>query len=274
MLPVNRDVLATVDKTADADTDVDGLKDWEESLVGTNPQNKDTDGDGTSDGDEVTLDRDPKKAGPNDKNVVQNVGVGTLSSSLSGDVTLTEQVSKEFFSRYIAAKQQNTNISQEEAALIAQSVIQNTYVTPTVKLYTKNDITLTTNTSESSKKAYAQALATAINKNSPKNMQSELVIFTQALQSQKEADLLKLDLIIKGYKGIITDTLKISVPPDALANHLLYLNSLSAIMDDISYMRLIVSDPIKAYAGFSNYQRDALKLKIAFENLEKYFTQP
>lgn len=268
----NIDLLATIDKTSDVDTDGDGLKDWEESLIGTNPQLKDTDIDGTSDGDEVTQNRDPKKKGPNDKNVAQNIGTSAGSLNTSG-TTLTEQVSKEFFSRYIAAKQQNINVSQEEAALIAQSVIQNTYITPTIKLYTKKDITLNTDTSESSKKAYAQALSTAINKNSPKNIQNELVIFTQTLQNQKESDLLKLDIIIKGYRGIITDTLKIRVPSDTLANHLIYLNSLSAIMDDISYMRLIISDPIKAYAGFSNYQRDALKLKIVLENLEKYFAQ-
>lgn len=271
--PQKADVLSNIDTIPNNDSDGDGLKDWEESLIGTNPQNKDSDSDGTSDGDEIDQGRDPKKTGPDDKNTHQNATTDTLSANISGDVTLTEQASKEFFSRYVAAKQQNVTITQEEAALIAKSVIENTYTTPTVKIYTKNDISVITDSSELAKKTYAQALATAINKNSPKNTQHELTIFATALQSQKEVDIVKLDLIIQGYKGIINDTLKIKVPQDALAYHLMYLNSLSTIVDDLSYMRLIISDPIKAYAGFSNYQKDVLRLKISFENLNTYFTQ-
>lgn len=48
------------------DSDRDGLKDWEEMLRGTNPQNPDSDGDGTSDGEEVAKGRNPLLAGPND----------------------------------------------------------------------------------------------------------------------------------------------------------------------------------------------------------------
>jgi hypothetical protein len=40
------------DREGDVDTDLDGLKDWEEALWGTDPKNPDTDGDGTADGRE------------------------------------------------------------------------------------------------------------------------------------------------------------------------------------------------------------------------------
>lgn len=268
----NQNLLATIDKTSDMDSDGDGLKDWEEQLIGTNPKNKDTDGDGTSDGDEISQNRDPKKAGPNDKNSTESLITGATQLNTSA-TTLTEQVSKEFFSRYIAAKQQNSNFTQKDAVTIAQSVIQNVYVAPTLRIYTKSDIYTTNDVSAESKKRYAQALADAINKNSPKNSGSELILFAQALQDQKESDLIKLDVIIKGYKGLVADTVKITVPLNAVADHLIYLNTLSAIQDDITNMRLILTDPIKAYAAFSNYQRDTIKLKIAFENLEKYFAQ-
>lgn len=48
------------------DTDNDGLKDWEEVLWGTDPNNPDSDSDGMNDGDEVGNDRNPTIAGPND----------------------------------------------------------------------------------------------------------------------------------------------------------------------------------------------------------------
>lgn len=41
------------------DQDADGLKDWEEAIFRTDPQNPDTDGDGTADGEEIKQGRDP-----------------------------------------------------------------------------------------------------------------------------------------------------------------------------------------------------------------------
>lgn len=46
------------------DTDRDGLKDWQETLLKTDANNPDTDGDGTNDGDETKNGRDPKKIPP------------------------------------------------------------------------------------------------------------------------------------------------------------------------------------------------------------------
>ncbi|MHB1316596.1 MAG: hypothetical protein ACYCZW_01930 [Minisyncoccota bacterium] len=267
----NQDLLSTVDTSPSVDTDGDGLHDWEETLIGTDPKNPDTDGDGTSDGDEIKQNRDPRKTGPDDKNIIQNITQN--KTDIYTENTLTEQVSKDFFNRYILAKQQNKNLTQQEAFSIAQSVIDNLSIPSTVVVYTTKNLIITQDISLSSKKTYAQNLSNAVNKNSPKNSESELIIFTRALQSQKESDLLKLDYIIKGYKGLIQDTLKIPVPQTGVADHLIYLNTLSAIYDDITYMRLIISDPIKAYAGFSNYQKDALRLGIAFENINAYLNK-
>lgn len=52
---------------AQKDTDGDGLKDWEEVIINTDPKNPDTDSDGTPDGKEVDQGRSPVKAGPHDK---------------------------------------------------------------------------------------------------------------------------------------------------------------------------------------------------------------
>jgi hypothetical protein len=49
------------------DSDQDGLSDWQEVILGTDPFNPDTDGDGYLDGTEYKLGFDPKKVGPADK---------------------------------------------------------------------------------------------------------------------------------------------------------------------------------------------------------------
>ena len=49
------------------DSDNDGLKDWEEELYGTDPNNPDTDGDGYLDGQEVNSGHNPLVKAPNDE---------------------------------------------------------------------------------------------------------------------------------------------------------------------------------------------------------------
>ena len=49
------------------DSDNDGLKDWEEVLWKTDPNNPDSDKDGVSDGEEIKINRNPAKPGPNDE---------------------------------------------------------------------------------------------------------------------------------------------------------------------------------------------------------------
>ena len=51
----------------DSDTDNDGLKNWEEKIYGTDPDNPDTDSDGYLDGEEVASGYDPAKKAPNDE---------------------------------------------------------------------------------------------------------------------------------------------------------------------------------------------------------------
>src|SRR5690606_29956249 len=60
------------DPTAfELDTDGDGLRDWEESLWGTDLNEPDTDRDGMGDGEEVESGRDPLIPGPNDQAEVE-----------------------------------------------------------------------------------------------------------------------------------------------------------------------------------------------------------
>lgn len=270
-LTTSLNTAQNTEKKPDVDSDTDGLKDWEEVLVGTDPQNPDTDSDGTSDGDEVAQGRDPKRAGPNDKVTVENL-IAPQTVTVE-DRTLTEQVAQDFFGKYILAKQQNIPVDKNTALQIADSVVQNTPTTVNYTLYKPADIKTSSDIRVRAKEEYASKLSSIINKNSPKNTSNELTIIATALESQQEYDLLKLDLIIAGYKGIIQDTLKITVPKDALFDHIVYLNALSRIYTDISEMRDILNDPVKGYAAFSRYKENALILKVAFDNMEAYFAQ-
>lgn len=55
--------LPPVDDLEDLDSDEDGLTDWEESELGSDPNDPDTDGDGWADGEEYDQNTDPTDSG-------------------------------------------------------------------------------------------------------------------------------------------------------------------------------------------------------------------
>ncbi len=96
-IPLDSSKMFTKERTATAssihtaDTDGDGLPDFEERLRGTDVEKPDTDGDGTSDGEEVTLGRDPKRAGPDDI-LATPITVVESSSKKGGSPSSGEEV--------------------------------------------------------------------------------------------------------------------------------------------------------------------------------------
>lgn len=108
----------------DKDTDGDGLRDWEELLWRTDPNNKFSGGRSESDYDYV-------------QNVVKNGSKETVFTNLSASTTLTDAFSREFFNEYWELKQTGkiTNGTIESLTnrlsdkLLASQTIE-TYITP------------------------------------------------------------------------------------------------------------------------------------------------
>ncbi len=93
----------------DKDSDNDGLKDWEESLWGTNPNNPDTDGDGTPDGQEVKQGRNPLLASKNGKNdKLENQKLKETDSLLPAELpSFTDLLSQQFFGDYLFLREKD-----------------------------------------------------------------------------------------------------------------------------------------------------------------------
>lgn len=81
-----KNISRTDTDASNLDSDGDSLKDWEETLRGTNFQNPDSDGDGTSDGDEIMRGRNPLVAGPDDV-VKEKTTVIKQNNELQGGVS-------------------------------------------------------------------------------------------------------------------------------------------------------------------------------------------
>ena len=91
-----------IDSIATKDSDNDGLKDWEEALWQTAPNNPDTDGDGAKDGAEIAAGRDPLKKGPDDQLTLESA---STTPKITKPLTASNQFSRDLFTRYVTLKQ-------------------------------------------------------------------------------------------------------------------------------------------------------------------------
>ncbi|MDZ4285526.1 MAG: hypothetical protein U1A23_01210 [Candidatus Sungbacteria bacterium] len=99
-----------------ADSDSDGLKDWEEQIYNTDAHNPDTDGDGTKDGEEIARNRNPLKPGPDD---LLSKTQTAISSTENQDETpnLTQKISQIFGQEYLVNFVQDPNKEQNLDAI-------------------------------------------------------------------------------------------------------------------------------------------------------------
>ncbi len=212
-------------------------------------------------------------------NVATDTSVQIIASQAAStdtnaqDNTLTAQMSKEFFSLYLADKKNGVTIDQNEAMNIANQTLNNLNITNQGKQYGIKDIKVIQDSSNPAMAAYEQALLGAIKNNSSPNAKDPIAIISAGTTSQNDADLAPLDPIIKNYEGAIHDILLIPIPVKALGYHLVYLNTLSDLTSDIQSMRQILTDPVTGYVGFSNYQKDIVALQLAINNMNVHFSQ-
>lgn len=268
-----------VTSITEKDSDSDGLKDWEESLWGTDPKNPDTDGDGTLDGEEVKLNRNPlipntAPAGqaPNDKidSVAANLE-NQKTNTATADLTATDRFAQDLFAKYMSLKQQGQPLDEQSKEALVNSVLNDTPV-PVYKTFELKDIKTVNTGDKTVIKDYGNSIGVSIAKNSPKNSENELDILRTALVDDNPDELTKLDPIIDGYKGIIKDLLALPAPQSLASNHLSLLNSIGVIEQSIEAMKNGYKDPIGVLAIMNDYLKKIDDLKLSVTNLKITFS--
>ena len=258
-------VAQALKKNSEVDSDTDGLYDWEESLWGTDPKNPDSDNDQTKDGEEVRENRNPTKAGPNDK-LLTSVSAGANGTVGQENITLettgTAKISRELFANYMEAKKSGIPINIDTQTQIVNQTFSNESLGISFKEYSAADIK--TNTSSDFKK-YGNDLGLAMlaGSNPTENYVSEIEILHTALTKEMPAEIVKLDPIIIRYNLILNQINSISVPQELVGYHVELLNSVSRILTDVKGFRVMFEDPILGLAGVSSYYQDVEAMKVS-----------
>lgn len=223
------------------DTDGDGLKDWEEVLFRTDPQNPDTDGDGTPDGREVAENRDPLKPGPND------ALASTTPIEITGkepDTNLTRDFTRTFLRKPIAqilageqADIDTRAVERYADRLARQSVLSD------APRFTKSDIKINPTGATEAIVRYFTAFG-AIFDTLGKRGKNEVDITADAFRTQNYQLLTVLTFYPDAYAKAITELKETPVPQTIAEFHLTVLNYLSKFKRSVELMQKAESDPI------------------------------
>lgn len=244
-----------------ADSDHDGLKDWEEELWRTDPLNPDTDGDGAGDAEEIKNGRNPVIAGPNDP--LDSASVATkINPDAKKIVPDTERFARELFATYLSTKQEGLPLTQNEIANIIDTVSASVPEESPKLFSEKGAKTFSAETPEALR-AYGNALGAVLKKPWP-SRENELVIFERAIKDTNpetaRLDLANLTPIALAYGNLGKAIAEIPAPQSGLAIHLRVANTAMEIGNTISGMGVAFDDPIKTISSVARYLEAAPRL--------------
>lgn len=240
-----------------ADTDNDGVRDWEEILLGTDPENPDSNGDGVSDGEELAQARQ----------IYEETGV---ASNGTASTTNTDLLARQIFGAYIQSKQQGTYDPQAFDFLVAQAAnVQ--FEQRQQAAYTIDDIKTTPDTSVAEAKRYEQAFQKAITPVTDIG-EYELTTYGRAIESGDKSEFEKLTAAAAIYRSIADDLLTITVPEDAAQAQLDLINSFNTFADILLTMDSTPEDPVLSFVVTRNFIEGEDAIKTAYSQIDIYFT--
>ncbi len=254
-----------------ADSDRDGLKDWEEELWRTDPDHSDTDGDGVTDAEEIKNGRNPLIAGPGD--MLDAVAAATkINPKAKTPTTDTERLARELFATYLSTRQEGLPLSQNEIANIIDTVSASV-PEESPKIFTAKDIGVFADESASLLRAYGGALGAVLKKPWP-GRENEITIFERAIQDENpetaRLDLANLTPISLAYGAMGRDLARIRAPEGALASHLRAANAAMELSESVRGMGAAFDDPIKTVSSAARYFSAGPRLGDALTELRKY----
>jgi len=251
------------------DSDDDGLKDWEETLWGTDPRNPDTDGDGTSDGEEVALKRDPTIAISEDDTL--NIANTPQDPNWKPE-NLTEEVTADLFEGYFDLKSSG-QLNADSGEVLVENILAS--ITPdTSDIYSMKDITVSGETTTTSIKTYSNTLAETLLRYAVQYADVDaLVLMGNIASTHNPEDIALLDEVTKLYRNLIKDLLNIPAPTPVAKTHLAFINAYGGIWKALEDVRLNSKDPLVIFLASTKYGTHIQNLITAAEAFSKILVQ-
>ena len=276
--PISIQGSITKKEISEADTDKDGLYDWEEELWNTDPKNADTDGDGVSDDEEVKNGRNPLVSGPDDilSQTSENGDAGSRDDFGNGEgettLTPTEKLGRELFARYLTLKQNGMSLDEGNTEAFIDEIIKKAAPDISYRVYTAKDARTAKAQDDETIKKYGGDLGQVFINNRSR-YENELIIFSRFSDSGNRKELEKLLPIISSYRSILKSELEIVVPRSALEKHLSFVNAISFVLKSLENMSAAENDPFTVLVTLERHIEAAEALKNSIDSLQAYFEE-
>lgn len=264
---------STQNSIYEADTDGDGLKDWEEILWKTDPKKSDTDNDGTSDGEEVIAERDPLKAGPDDKIAAKIEDLVKENKETEKKETLTISYAKQFLANYLLLKQQKGTLAEDDKSSLVDSIMQNMEPLQVDDKYEISNLKFSSGNSDAAKKYGANMKKIFIEEK--QDVVDDALVFELLINNLKnnepyDGNIRDLKQSITTYDKLISEMLLLQIPNNVSQSHLKALNSLSNVKYALENMILAPTDPIRAVMGRKLYDEEIQKTYDALSGIQSF----
>ena len=202
------------------------------------------------------------------------VATSTDSADDAATTTLTDAVSKELLSSYLAQTQNGGQVSSDfENNLVNKLVGDSTNVAmaSNAKTYTVSDIKVSNDTSTAALHAYGNALGKAIQSNSPGTTTNELIIYANAAENNDPQSVSAMLPIIESYQKTLAVFLAMPVPKNATDMHLNLINSYSQIISTDETLMKFPSDPMASIYGLKEYETGSVAVYNSIEAYPVFF---
>ncbi|MFA6397778.1 MAG: hypothetical protein WDK96_02960 [Candidatus Paceibacterota bacterium] len=238
------------------DSDGDGVLNWEETLWGTDPENKDSNGDGVSDKTEI----DQKKK------ILQ-----PENTSANQDLNETDRFIRDFYSVFTSLDQSGA-LNNNSLTKISDSISNTALNKELPNVYTEKDILVRADISIESSKTYHTQMKKVLDLFAKRAIiGSELTILNSAIETGDESSLTKIIPIADEYENLSKEVIKVTVPKNLEIIHLAIINNSYKVSETLTNMQNMFSDPIKGISNLILHKKYSSILTGTLNLLTIYF---
>jgi|CXWL01.1.fsa_nt_gi hypothetical protein len=252
------------------DSDGDLLPDWQEALYGTDPNRAVSTTHGVSDGEAVSKGLLTPKSLASEL-PQEDLGPTVTQADLPGvdpaPGSITDQFSKEFFKRYIAASNGSALSEEDQKALMDSLLIDFQSRASKILMSPYTKISVHTSVSVSILDYVGSVENILRVRDVPQGDGEPLPLMEAFLTDKSEIAHKKLEALGDSYRAIASDLAQLPVPPALSQDHLVLMQSFDSLARATSVVVNYEQDPLGVLGALALYQPSSSKIVLSFENI-------
>lgn len=188
------------------------------------------------------------------------------------DNTLTSQLAKDLFSKYLLLSQNGRQPTEEELAKLVENILSSPIYTKSEgATYYESNIKTTNQNDRQTILEYNRVLSNKISTINKDEDVDPLKVFSSYINNSDPKQLEKLAPLVSRYQSIVNFLLNMTVPSELVSLHLDLLNSYSNLLSNTRDIKIVDTDPVRGLAGAGRYPLNIDSLRYTLAKINLYF---